>query len=104
MTNGGNKAQIFGAQRQKLGSLKAACVPGETGKHPHPISVSTDGSLSSSQGPILSQLWLKVRFHSETRTPEEEQFGGRGEDRNPAWNVLSLKYLAGTEVEMSKGS
>lgn len=32
----GNKAQIFGAQRQNLGSLKAACVPGETGMHPQP--------------------------------------------------------------------
>ena len=52
LTNGGNEAQKFGAQRQKLGSLKAACVPGETGMHPHPISVSTDGSLRSSQGPF----------------------------------------------------
>ena len=56
-------------------NLKAACVPGETGMHPQPISVSTDGSLRSSQGPILSQLWLKVRFHSETEIQRKSSLG-----------------------------
>lgn len=66
-------------------------------------AVAINGLNTRLPGDILE---LNSRFPLLRQETQEEPFGvvDGSEDRNPVWNVLSLKYLGGMEVELSEGS